>query len=107
MSRVLTGVFLILLAGFSHASHLSEAEVVAMEEACQALRQEKLAPEKAAVLENCLQSREYDEAECQAQSAAYGEIQTGAIRRLGKYYDLPECEAAYRARKHFNINPGR
>lgn len=107
MPRVIAGVSVTLLAGFSYASHLSEAEVIAMEEACQVLRQEKLAPEKAAVLENCLRSGEYDEVACQARSAAYGEIQAGAIRRLGKYYDLPKCEKAYRARKHFNMNPGR
>ena len=54
-----------------------------------------------------MSSGEKSEVECQAEAAGYGEIQTGAIRRLGKYYDLPECEEAYRARKHFNINPGR
>lgn len=88
-------------------SHLTEKQVVTLEDACEKLRQEKLAPEKATVLRNCLASGEYTQAECEAQAGAYGEIQTGAIRRLGKYYDLPECEEAYRAREHYNLNPGR
>ncbi len=106
MRTVLLVVFasLALPAG---ASHLSEADVIAMEDACQALRSEKLAPEKAAVYEDCLKAGETSEADCEAQAEAYGEIQTGAIRTLGKYYDLPECEEAYRARKHYDLNPGR
>ncbi len=101
---LLVAVFAIAPAG---ASHLSEAEVLAMEEACQSLRAAKLAPEKAAVYKNCMASGEAGEPECEAQAGAYGEIRTGAIRTLGKYYDLPECEKAYRAREHFKINPGR
>ncbi len=107
MSRILIALFLALLASSSLGSHLSEDEVVAMEEACEKLRQEKLAPEKAAVLKRCLSAGKNTRRECEAQAGAYGEIRTGAIRRPGKYYELPECEAAYRAREHFRVNPGR
>ncbi len=104
-------VWVLLVAVFAispvDASHLSEAEVVAMEEACQSLRAEKLAPEKAAVYQDCMATGKSSEPECESQASAYGEIRTGAIRTLGKYYDLPECEEAYRAREHFKINPGR
>lgn len=89
------------------ASHLTEAEVVEMEKRCEALRQEKLAPEKAAVRQECLAKGEMDSTACEVQAASYGETKTGAIFRPGKYYDLPECEESYRARKHFDINPGR
>ncbi|MDJ0879508.1 MAG: hypothetical protein QNI86_12900 [Halieaceae bacterium] len=107
MPRILSVLFVALLSLPAFASHLSEAEVVAMENACQKLRQQKLAPEKAAVLQQCLAGGEKSESECKSEAAGYGEIQTGAIRRLGKYYDLPECQEAYRAREHFKINPGR
>ena len=30
-----------------------------------------------------------------------------AIRKMGKYYDLPVCVESYKARKHYHINPGR
>ncbi len=106
MNRWLLALVLGLLAAPGIGSHLTEDEVIAMEDACEKLRQEKLAPEKAEVLEQCLASGEYDQAECERQAGEYGEIKTGAIRRPGKYYDLPECEEAYRARKHFHINPG-
>ena len=46
-------------------------------------------------------------AACEEKHADYGEIKTGAIRKLGKYYDLPVCEDAYQARKHYKLNPGR
>ena len=89
------------------SSHLSEEEVVAMETQCEKLRQENLAPEKAAVLKQCLAEGELDQAGCEAKAGAYGERKTGAIFRPGKYYDLPECEEAYQARRHFDVNPGR
>lgn len=89
------------------ASHLSEAEVVAMEQRCNKLRQEKLAPEKAAVLNQCLNSGEMDREACRQKAAEYGEMQVAPIYRPAKYSDLPECIEAYKARKHYDINPGR
>ena len=88
------------------ASHLSEAEVVTLEQACEVARERKLQPEKAALLQQCLAERELDRAVCEQRAGEYGERTTGAIRRLGKYYDLPECEKAYAARKHYRLNPG-
>lgn len=107
MLRMIVVLSLAMLPLGAAASHLSEAEVVEMENRCEALRQEKLAPEKAAVLQQCLNEGKQDQAACEAEAANYGELQMGAIRRPGKYYDLPECQESYRARKHFDINPGR
>jgi hypothetical protein len=98
---------LLLQAGQAAASHLSEAEVMEMERRCDQLRQQKLAPEKAAVLKQCLDAGELDRAACQQKAAEYGEQQTAPLRRPGKYYDLPECQEAYQARKHYDLNPGR
>ena len=103
-------VVAVLLAAWqapASASHLSEAEVIAMEEKCQELRKEKLGPEKEGYRLACIEAGEVDEATCAEQAAQYGEIKTGGVRMLGKYYDLPECVEAYRARKHFRVNPGR
>ena len=64
----------------------------------------KLGPEKEGYFLECLETSE-DPSDCEQRSDDYGEIQPGAIRKLGKYYDLPECQEAYRARKHYRVNP--
>jgi hypothetical protein len=96
-----------LLASLAQASHLSEEEVLAMEKTCQDLREAKLAPERAALIQQCVREGEGDSAGCTKMYSTYGEYQPGAIRKVGKYNDLPECQEAYRARKHFHVNPGR
>ena len=85
---------------------MSEEEVLALEQSCEVARERKLKPEKAAVLQQCLRAGASDQQACERQAGAYGERSTGAIRKLGKYYDLPECVAAYDARKHYRLNPG-
>ena len=108
MKRVcIPSLLLSLSLAPAQASHLSEEEVSAMEQACQDARKEKLMPERDILVQQCLQAGEGDMAACDEKHADYGEIKTGAIRMLGKYYDLPVCEEAYRARKHFKLNPGR
>lgn len=101
------GLFLSILLAPAQASHLSGEEVSAMEQACQDAREKKLMPEREILIQQCIQSGEGDMAACAEKNADYGEIKTGAIRTLGKYYDLPVCEQAYKARKHYHVNPGR
>ncbi len=91
----------------AQASHLSEEEVNAKLQACEAAREEKLMPQRETLVQQCIQSGEGDMESCHARHANYGERTTGAIRKLGKYYDLPVCEDAYQARKHYKLNPGR
>ncbi len=91
----------------AQASHLSEEEVNVLLQACEDAREEKLMPERDILVQQCLQAGEGDMAACEEKNADYGEIKTGAIRKLGKYYDLPVCEDAYKARKHYKLNPGR
>ncbi|MEP5764654.1 MAG: hypothetical protein ABJ308_08665 [Halieaceae bacterium] len=97
----------LLAAATVQASHLSEADVIALERACESQREKRLSVERPAAMQECVRRGEGDEAFCQERYRNYGERTTGGVRRLGKYYDLPECEEAYRARKHFNLNPGR
>jgi hypothetical protein len=104
--RVPLWPLLCLLGGPAAASHLTEAQVIAMEEKCQAARQEKLMPEKLDVLDACLAEGKEDEATCEERAAAQGERRiVGANVKIGEYYDLPECVEAYRARKHYQVNP--
>jgi hypothetical protein len=94
--RELAGLLVLALA-YSlplQATHLSEADVIALEQKCQKLREQKLAPEKEGYLLECLEEGD-DPSSCELRSDDYGELKPGAIRRLGKY----------RARKHFRVNP--
>ncbi len=100
-------VFFMITAPLAGASHLSQADVDALLDACEASRESKLAPERVAVVERCMREEGLDQGSCSEKNKNYGEATTGAIRKLGKYYDEPECEEAYSARKHFKLNPGR
>lgn len=105
-SIVRLSLLVALVAFQAQASHLNEEEVLAMEKACDDARQQKLAPERAALIEQCTREGESDQAGCTELYGNYGNYQGGAIRRMGKYNELPECQEAYKARKHFHINPG-
>lgn len=88
------------------ASHLTEEEVAAMEAKCQERRSELLAPEKLDVLDECLAAGEEGVEACRAKAARQGEVRViGTNYRVGEHYDLPECVEAYRARKHYQVNP--
>lgn len=100
-------ILLLLVAQHSLASHLSQAKVDELMEACEAARATKLAPERRVAIENCMHKGEGDQEQCTKLYGHYGDRTTGGIRKLGKYYDLPECEKSYRARKHYKMNPGR
>jgi len=89
------------------ASHLGQAEVDTLQQLCEEKRQALLAPERIAIIERCMRRGKGDQAECTQIYQDYGEPTTGAIRKLGKYYDLPECQQAGEAQKHFKMNPGR
>ena len=104
---LIVSILLLGNAGTAVASHLSEREVESLEAACAAQREAKLGPERLAIVERCMREEDMDQAACAEKYKNYGEVTTGAIRRVGKYHDTPECREAYEARKHYNLNPGR
>lgn len=67
---------------------------------CEAARERKLAPERAALVEECVREgyREDREA-CERFYADYG---NQAGRRAALYYDLPACVAAFEHRRSEN-----
>ena len=88
------------------ASHLREADVEALEEKCQASREKLLADEKVEAYDTCKAAGELDELGCREKAAQEGEMRRiGTNYRVGEYYDIPECVEAYRARKHYQVNP--
>jgi hypothetical protein len=100
-------VLTVTLAQPGFASHLSQADVDALMQTCEAARKVKLAPERIAVVEQCMYEGKGDQKQCEKLHGNYGNRTTGAIRKIGKYYDLPECVKAYEAQKHYKLNPGR
>lgn len=97
---------LILTSLPSLASHLTEEDVLALEARCQERRSELLAPEKLEVLDNCMAAGEESVEACRDKAAKEGEMRViGTNYRVGKYYDIPECVEAYKARKHYHVNP--
>jgi hypothetical protein len=64
-----------------------------LDAACEAARQEKLAPERERLIEECVKEKQRpDRAACERFLADYG---NRAGNRPALYYDLPECVAAF------------
>jgi hypothetical protein len=93
MKQVLT-VFLILLAtGPVLADAARDAKQAKLDAACEAARQEKLAPLRRKYTQQCVANKELpSREECERFYADYGE-RTG--RKAALFYDLPECVAAF------------
>ncbi len=106
MNRLLAVVFGFAALGVQ-ASHLSQADVDKLMEACEEQREAKLGPERVILVERCMREEDLGQDACTKKYENYGERETGAIRKLGKYYDIPVCEEAWSARKHYKLNPGR
>jgi len=87
-------VFLILLAaGPALADEARDAKQAKLDAACEAARQEKLAPLRQKYINECVANKELpSREECERFYADYGE-RTG--RKAPLFYDLPECVAAF------------
>lgn len=108
MRSFFTGVIVMLMmvAG-AQASHLSEKTVAAMEKKCEQQRQAKLAPQRVVLVERCMSEQGLSQSACEKKHANYGENVNSGVRKMAKYNDLPACQEAYKARKHYHTNPGR
>lgn len=87
------------------AAAQSEAELKrldALDQACEAAREKKLAPLRAARIERCVREDRRSREECTAELANWGQTQgTKQGARAGLFYDLPECVAAFEARQQY------
>ncbi|MBL8202083.1 MAG: hypothetical protein JNK40_14035 [Chromatiales bacterium] len=101
--RRLPASLLILLAAVAGAADQSDAERQAeLDQRCEAARDEKLAPIREEVYAECLEGRKGDEAYCRRYADGYNGERIGGSPR---FYELPECEAAFRFRNR-NRKPG-
>lgn len=84
----------------------TEAEMKRMEEldrVCEAAREKKLAPLRAARIERCVREERRSRTDCESEYAQWGNTQalaTGRARQ-GLFYDLPECVTAFQARERY------
>jgi len=93
MQRMLI-IFLILVAASpALADEARDARQAQLDAACEAARQEKLAPIRKKYTDECVANKELPSLEeCERFYADYGE-RTG--RKAPLFYDLPECVAAF------------
>jgi hypothetical protein len=94
---------LVLLALPAVAADPTDAERQAeLDRRCEAARNEKLAPIRAEIYAECLDDRKGDAAYCRRYADGYNGERIGGSPR---FYELPECEAAFRFRNR-NRKPG-
>lgn len=87
----------LLVAGAALADKAFEEEQARLDAACEAAREAKLAPERARLVEECVeQEQRPDRAACERFYADYGN-QSG--NRAPLYLDLPECVEAFEHRR--------
>jgi len=93
MKRVLIMVLVLLAASPALADEARDAKQAKLDAACEAARQEKLAPLRKKYTDECVANKELPSLEeCERFYADYGE-RTG--RKAPLFYDLPECVAAF------------
>ncbi|MEX0614550.1 MAG: hypothetical protein WD177_01470, partial [Methylophaga sp.] len=71
--------------------------------ACEAARDEKLAPERRRFIEQCTAQQEKSSDECRYFYQDYGDalIRQGEVVRPPLYYDLPACQAAFEFQQRY------
>jgi hypothetical protein len=87
---------------------IMDMSLAELDRRCEAARQEKIAPLKAAEITNCVQAGTGDQDWCETFWADYG-----APRRLESggltppmFHDLPECVEAFEENNRRGLNPG-
>lgn len=87
------GLVLILITSTPlTATAYDRAEKDRLNAECEAAREQKLAPQRAAYVEECVAKGERDRASCERYYSDYGNQAGG---RAPLYYNLPECVKAF------------
>lgn len=91
---------LILIAALTPLALADEAALKQqrLDIACEAARNEKLAPERTRFIEQCAAQQDKTFSECQHYYRDYGDAifkNNGEIQRYALYYDLPACQRAF------------
>ena len=87
------------------AAAADEAAVRALEQQCEVAREAKLKPLRDAEIKRCIEEQRREADYCHRYWSDYGNAQRLANGRYQPrmFDDLPECVAAYKARRDFNM----
>ena len=94
----------LLLPAFSGAAE-EEASVRKLEQQCEAAREQRLKPLREAEIKRCIEEQRREADYCQRYWRDYGnamKLPNGAFQPR-KFDDLPECVAAFEARRRLNM----
>ncbi|WP_456405630.1 hypothetical protein [Thiolapillus sp.] len=94
-------ILIVFAAGLVGGSIAAEPSLQELKNRCEAAREARLAPEREALIQACIEEKKKSAEQCQRFYADYGaggRTAAGA-GRVRKYNNLPECEALYRAEK--------
>lgn len=86
------------LTGSAFADRDRAQKQAELDKACEAAREQKLAPERQQHIDDCVQQKTKNQAECEGFYADYG-ARSG--NRAPLFYDLPECEEAFAYKKSY------
>ena len=93
MKSLILLVLILIVTAPALAKESREAKQARLDGVCEVARQEKLAPMRKQVVEECVANKELpNRAECERFYADYGERMGG---RAPLFYDLPECVTAF------------
>lgn len=95
----------IVLLAIAGAAVADEAEVQALEAKCEAAREIKLKPLRDEEIARCKADQRGDEGFCERYSKTFGDatrLPNGTMRPR-MFDDLPECQAAFEARRKLNM----
>ena len=96
MHRLLPLLLILLTGAASSAADQSDADKqVELDQRCEAARQRKLAPIREDIYRECLEKKQGDAAYCRRSADTYNGNRPGGAPR---FYELPECEAAFNFR---------
>ena len=94
MARPVAALLLTLLATVAGAGDDADRQAE-LDRRCEAARDQALAPIRADIYKECLADKQGDEAYCRRYADGYNGERIGGSPR---FYELPECEEAFRFR---------
>ena len=94
------------IQGSIQAGEIAREEFDDVMAQCQAERQRNIEPLRQEEIERCIDAGRGDREYCQRFNRDFGEVmQTVNGTRPGLFWDLPICERAWAADRHFKMNP--
>ena len=98
---------ILLFCSQGFAEDITREQAGEMMKECRVLREQKIAPLKEKVIEDCINKRRRDRDYCERFHKDYGEFRrAGGILRPGMFWDLPVCQDAVNAENYLKKYPG-